>query len=118
MKNVTEKDIEISVEAFGSRRLTTRLSHDEMQGKSVSEIVQGVVNRGWTGEDKRVADAIRKEMGASGSYTTSIAPYTGGPIEFQPVRLGEKITPYIHPGSLETEKVRIAVTGDHTVGSY
>lgn len=112
------KTIEFSIEAFGNKRLTAALNPDDVKGKSFDQIVKNIVYRDWSGEDKRTAEAIKKEISSSGSYTTSLAKGGSGLVKFQPVRLGEPVTTYVKPETQENEKVRIAVTGDHTVGYF
>lgn len=111
------RNVEVSLEAFGNKKLTAVLTPEEVKGKSVDEIIKTLMNRPWEGEDKLTFEALESEIGASNQYFPSIG--VGGvlePVKFQPVRLGEKVEKYVQDIGLPEDQVRIAVTGDHDVG--
>jgi len=112
-----EKNVKVSLEAFGSKRLTVTLKPEEVKGKSVGDIVNTIINKQWQGEDKHALAIINRELSASGGYTPSVE--FGGinlPVQTQPVRLGDKIERYIENYGQSEAKATLSVTGDHKVG--
>lgn len=111
------RNVEISLETFGNKRLTAVLTPEEVKGKSVEQLIANVTGRNWTGEDAMTLQAIRTQLEASGKYTATVGVGgVGAPVKFQPVRLGESAESYVQDLGLPEDQLRIAVTGDHTVG--
>lgn len=111
------KNVRVSLEAFGSKRLTLTLKPEEIKGKSVGEIVNTIISKQWDGEDKHALAIINRELKASGGYTPSIE--LGGrdlPVQTQPVRLGDKIERYIEDYGQTEARATLSITGDHKVG--
>jgi hypothetical protein len=111
------RNVQISLETFGNKCLTATLTPEEIKGKNIGEIVKYMVEKPWNGEDKKTLEAIKKEMSASGGYSTEVA--TGEvfePTKFQPVRLGEKIDQYVRDYGQIEDELRVAVIGEHEVG--
>jgi hypothetical protein len=111
------RKVEITLEAFGDKKLTAVLDPQDIKGKNVEEIINHLIQRNWEGEEKQTLAAIQSELRANGGYTPTIG--IGGvhePVKFQPVRLGENIEKYVQDMGLPEDQVRIAVTGDHDVG--
>jgi hypothetical protein len=111
------RKVEITLEAFGNKKLTAVMDPQDVKGKNVEEIINHLMQRNWEGEEKQTLAAIQSEIGANNGYTPTIG--VGGvlePVKFQPVRLGEKIDKYVQDVGLPEDQVRIAVTGDHNVG--
>lgn len=111
------KNIKVSLEAFGNKRLTVTLAPEELRGKNVSEVVNYIMKKEWQGEDKQTLEMINREITASGGYVPSIEVSNGNlPIQAQPVRLGEGIEKYVQDFGLPEEQLTLSVTGDHEVG--
>ncbi len=111
------KNIEVSLEVFGNKRLSSVLKPEEVSGRSVQNLIDYVVNQGWSGEDARNAAIIKREMKSSGGYTPTVG--LGGrntPVRFEPVRLGDPIQKYVQPTDLPNDLVRVSVLGKHIVG--
>jgi len=111
------KNIKISLEAFGEKRLTVTLRPEEVRGKSVKEIVNAIVNKSWEGEDKHTLAIIKQQVDASGGYTPSVQVGSPNlPVRSQPVRLGDNIERYVEDYGFPEGRVTLSVTGDHKVG--
>ncbi|MFA6022657.1 MAG: hypothetical protein WC781_01065 [Candidatus Pacearchaeota archaeon] len=109
-----DKKVEVSLEAFGNKRLTSEFSAEELKKKNIGEIVNEILGKSREGEDKRTQQLIQTQAKASGGFTPSVG--VGSPVRFQPVRLGEGIQEYIRKDYLDNEMVRISVLGNHVVG--
>ena len=112
-----KKNIKVSLEAFGNKRLTVSLRPEEVEGKSVGEIVNAIVNSSWQGEDQHALAIIKQQVNASGGYTPSIE--VGGtnlPVRAQPIKLGDKIDRYVEDYGQTERRVTVSVTGEHVVG--
>jgi len=111
------KNIEVSLEVFGNKRISSVMKPEEVSGRSIQSLIDHVVNQDWSGEDARNVAIIKKEMKSSGGYTPAVG--LGGrntPVRFEPVRLGDPIQKYVQPTDLPNDLVRVAVLGRHTVG--
>ena len=56
------KNIEVSLEVFGNKRISIVLKPEEISGKSIQNLIDGVINQRWDGEDARNAAIIKKEI--------------------------------------------------------
>jgi hypothetical protein len=112
------KKIEVSLEAFGNRRLTRVFEPEELRDKPMEAVVGMMLHGNWDGEDNRTLTVVKKEMGASGGYSLQVGATNGGSaVRFQPVNLGDNVARYVTPHqNMPVETVRIAVLGKHTVG--
>ena len=111
------KDLKISLEAFGNKRLTVMLRPEEIKGKSVSDVVNQIINKKWEGDDKHTLAMIRKEIDASGGYVPSIEVGDKNlPVRAQPIKLGDRIEKYVTEYNPNEQGVTLAVTGNHIVG--
>jgi hypothetical protein len=111
------KNVEISLEVFGNRKVSSVFGEEELAGKNIGDIVNMMVHKDWSGEDKRTVNTIVKEMNATGGYVPEIG--VGGknlPVRFEPVRLNDDALQYAQQLSKPYEEIRITVLGDHKVG--
>lgn len=112
MDKKNEKDVEVVVEAFGNKSLKKRFAEEDIQGKSIEQLISSVVNLPWEGEENMVQQMIKSQLGASNGYTPKV--YTGGfnqPVRFEPVKRNSRVGDYI-----KDKQLLINVTGDHVVG--
>jgi hypothetical protein len=111
------KPIEVSLEAFGNKRLKANFSREELANMGVAGVVSNIIERRWDGEDERTANILRNQVNASGNYTTSLNYLNGQrQTQSQPIKLGETLAPYIRPETVRPQELRLTLTADHIVG--
>ena len=112
------KNIEVSLEVFGNKRLTKVFNPADLESKSVGDIVSYMVSQKWNGENARTLEIIKDQIGSSGGYTPEVGFGNGKttPVRFDPVKIGDPIDKYVQPTDFPNDQVRVAVLGDHVVG--
>ncbi|MBU4086595.1 MAG: hypothetical protein KKB21_03400 [Nanoarchaeota archaeon] len=113
-----ERKVEVSLEAFGSKKISALFTPEELKGKKVEDLVRTILAMSWQGEDSRTLAAIQTEMEARKGYVTKAGVYNAtNPVKLQPIRLGDSIEPYVQQIGSPEERVRLSITGIHDVGS-
>jgi hypothetical protein len=117
-KDIKQGQVKVSLEGFGGKSLTAVLDRADVEGKDFREVVETMSLRQYTGRDKETLVAIQRQMSSSGGYRTHAG--RGMPNRFEPVKLGDKVDPYIQkaPGLGHIEELRTAVLGSHILGQY
>ena len=109
---MTEKNVEIVIEAVGNKSLSNNFTVDEIKGKSVEQILFAVINQPWQGEDNMTLQMIKSQVSASNGYTPKVyREELNQPVKFVPVGRDSPILDYV-----QGTQVMFNVTGDHKVG--
>lgn len=112
------KNIEVTLDAFGDKKLTAVFPAEDLKGKKVQDIVQMMMTRNWQGEDKQALSILSREVNASNGYIPQVNLNAENlPVKYQPISLGDPITKYVQDNGMPEDALRLTVVGDHVVGN-
>jgi len=104
------ENIKISLRTFGNRKLSALLDCDEIKGKSIEEVINHVLDKEWTNENKRNREMIKRDVSACTGYTPSrvITKEDNSEI-FYPLKKEEFLENYLQDNELTEEEFTIDI---------
>lgn len=109
--------IDVTLEAFGNKKITAQILPEDMIGKTVEDLIKGILSQPHTNEERQTQIILQREMSASGGYSAQLG--TSGdnlPVRYQPIALNSSVKDYLDRRTSETSPLKITITGNHRVG--
>ena len=115
-EEIPEGYVRLSVEGFGGNSLVAILERKDLEEKTFGQALTEVMNREYSGKDRRTQIAIEKQMQSSLGYTPKVG--RDNPNTWEAITLDTKVAPYIQPapGLGNAEILRTTVLGSQVLG--